>query len=290
MVDRIGGGCPIDQASFNRVGPGWAPDTRVERADYDLHLAFDKPPPQAPVRPAPPLPTESEVRDQLAAALKLKSASETALGRAQAAHDRAEHHVANCRQKCADYVDLDDAIAGAMVDALRCDAGRVSADMTEEHEVALSDRAMAQAELAAAESALTTFRAEYAQASKAQGDAVAAVEALIIRVLAYEAERLALHHEQALAMAVSLRPVLVGFDYFATPRRGVVTGPLLAKVWSGIDRSMFARQVAQPIWTLWRNAADQLRADPHATITLALPEVAPVVSPLLAQRETEEAA
>jgi hypothetical protein len=226
-----------------------------------------QPPPQA--TPAPPPPTEQELREQLAAASRLKSESETALGRAQAAHDRAEHHVAKCRQRAASYVGLDDAIAASMVEALRCDAGRVSADLTEEQELAIGDREKARAELTAAENALNVFRAEYAQASSAHGDAARAVDMLIACVLATHAEAIAVEHEALGARAQMLRGVMISFDRFATPY-GAPIPNVLRHVYTQIDRSAFARVTDT---AAWRAAADALRADPQAEVTIALPEV-----------------
>jgi hypothetical protein len=287
------GGVPgyVERAELNRVGPGWS-DDRVERhPDYDLHLPlvdtrFDMTPP--PITPAP-LPNEQELRGQLAEALRIKSECETMAGRAQAAHDRAERHVERCKGRVAEYAGLDSAIAASTVEALRCDEGRMSPDMTEEQEIAIGDRELARAELTAAESALTTFRSEYAEAAEALGTASETADLLIAKVLVFEAERLALAHEEAMATATMLRGVLIGFDRFRTPQRGVGIPPLLGRVYGGIDQNTFARQVATTTWQLWRTAADQLRADPQATVTLALPEPGRVSSPLL-EAQTKEAA
>jgi hypothetical protein len=260
----------IDRAEVNRVGEGWAHSDRVERPDYTLHLPFDKVPPQPPITPQPQ-PTQAEVREQLGRAIEAQRAAGETLERAEAAHERTEAHLAKCQQRAAQYAGLDQAIAAATIEALRCDAGRLSPDLTEEHELAIDDRARASAELAAAETALATFRAEHAEASAAYGNAAKAADALIARVLAHIAEAIAIEHEGLLERAKMLRGVMVGFDRFATPYH-VPIPPTLGRVYGGTDRQAFARQVDA---SMWRDAADRLRADPTATVSVTLFELLP---------------
>jgi hypothetical protein len=267
-------GIGLDRAEVNRVGEGWAHSDRVERPDYTLNLPFDKVPPRRVVV-SPPQPSESELREQLAAAIEAQRTAGETLERAEAAHERAEQHKTRCQQRAAEYAGLDETIAAATIEALRCDAGRLSPDMSEAHELAIDDRARAHAELQAAGTALATFLAERAQASEAYGTASTATDVLVARVLAHTAaEALAVEHEAHLARAATIRTTLVAFDHYRTGRGGssVVMPPTLQRVWGQIDRQAFGYRQDQSAWLA---AADALRADPHCAVTLASPEPQP---------------
>jgi hypothetical protein len=274
-IDRVGS--PHDMGSHVNL-----PVSVRHDATLNLPLEWHRGGPNVPIPsppvPPPPAPTEQELRARLGEALALKRERENEFARIEAAHDRALQRQAKCPTKFADYATLDQSIAEAAITALRCSTGVMSADLSEEHETAIADRELVRAELTAADTAVSTFFAERAVAAKALGDATQAVDVLIARVLTHTAEDVARQVEAAQAHLDALRDLLVGLDRFTTPLRNasVVIQPCTARVYASTDRRHFAKLIdIGP----WRAAADALRADADAVVTITLPEV-----------QTEEAA
>jgi hypothetical protein len=272
-LDRVG-----SAADYSSVGP-------TTRYDSTLHLPLStllEVPgmlPPAPILPTPPVPTEAQLRDQLVAALAVQHGRETELARAAAAHQRAIDHHERCTRRLAEYAGLSDAIAQSVIGALRCSPGVLNTDLSEEHEQALTDRTTAEAELDAAGTALNTFRSEWAEASQAAGDATRQVETLITKVLGHPAEQVAARYQELLAEIETVRNTLIAFDHFRTRRGASAIGAPIAvqRVWSTLDPSVFARR--QDL-SAWNAAADALRADAYAEVT---------IEPIAVQPATEAA-
>jgi hypothetical protein len=210
----------------------------------------------------PPL-SETELRERLAVAVAAKRDADDAAQRAVAAHERAELHREKCVRALADYAGLDETLAAVVVEALRCDAGRLSPDMSEEHELALADRARARAELAAADSAVATFLGERATAASRAGNATREAERCALAVLAMVAQCIAVQHNALLSDAAVLRERLAGFDRIATAGGGATPQAVISVLRD--NHVNLARKIDSTAWTA---ARDALLADPMATVAI----------------------
>jgi hypothetical protein len=272
---------PLARAEVNYVGDGWlspggkaAPGTNVGLGVTATQQQAMYPP--SPTPPPPP-PTEAELRAKLADALDAQKATDEAARQAEAAHERAEQHLSKCQQRVAQYLGLDDIIAAATVDALRSGAtGR--AELSEKHELALTDRERARTEMQAAERAVATFRQERAAAAQAAGDAIKLVDLLVAKVLAFTAGSIADAARIKLAEVEAARRTLIAYDKMATPLR-IPSPPAIYAVTGVAD----AREVFISDVTPWTRAADALRADPHANVSVEIPPaiVQPIPGPMI---------
>jgi hypothetical protein len=284
--ERIGPGSGVDRVGGPQDVGNISPDTTVRHDDtlhMPLSLHISGPgvlPPAPPPAPTPPAPSELELRAQLALAIETKHERENEFARAEAAHERAERHLARCRQRAAEYAGLSEVITRNTVEALRCSAGMLDPLIDEETELALNDRTKSQEELAAAQSAVSTFLHERAQAAQALGDASRQVDVAVARILAFPAEQLAREYEALQERAKVICAALVTFDsMIATPNKVAVPASVRI-VYNGIDENQFVRLLASPLSALWRDAAAALRNDPTAQVELALPDAPPSPPPL----------
>jgi hypothetical protein len=266
----------VDRAEVNIVEHGLfasAQPHQSERRDTALHHALQAPAWAIEVAPppAPPPPSESDLREQLELALTVQEDADAVLQAAEQAHQRAEEHRQTCQRLVADHFGLDSEIAAAVAGALRSgtDANAVRSVFAER----LAEREVARVELAAAEAAVTTLRNERADASQKAGAAARAVDGLAARVLAFHAEAIAQQARESQAEVVRRRKALLGFDRMAV---GYVIG-LSPAVRAVIGETSNQDLIAADVQA-WRRAADVLKADPDAVVTVALPE--PVLPPL----------
>jgi hypothetical protein len=282
--ERIGPSSGVDRVgSGNDVGPDRSVTARHDPTFHEplaWHISGHGVLPPAPQPPPAPTPTEDELREELAATIEAKRERECEFARAESAHERAELHLAKCTRQLAEFADLDAVIAEATVTALRCDAGRLSAGLSEEMELCLADRERARTELTAAKSAASIFLHERAAAAQALGTASRNVDVLVARILAFEAEALAATYEAVQAKAKVICAALVSFDAaIATPSKITVPGAVRG-VYNGIDSNEFVRLLNSELRTVWRTAADALRDDPGHVVELALPDAPPAPPPL----------
>ena len=281
--DKLDHRAPFERAEVNRVGPGWdIGDMRVERLDRTTNLPFEPVPatqPQAlPVRPS-----DEQLRRQLQAAIDARAIANEKMQRAEAAHERAEFHLQKCQRRLAEFATLDEEIAANTLEALRCDAGRLSPDLSEEMELRIADREKARTEAAAAEHAAAVLLAERAEASSAAGETAKAVERVMCAVLNSTAEGIAVHFFASMREAERCMRSLAGFGKFVTGRSGMLPG-LVRDVLLAEPRDMRV-----PVSALggvdtsaWLRAGDRLKADVEATISMddLLPAAAPQRPPV----------
>jgi hypothetical protein len=255
----------IERVDVNRIGD-WS-QTYAE-PPLSTSLPLSVPGGNAPAAPrqieAPIPPTEEELRERLAVAITAKQTADETLRRAEAAHERAEHHHEKCKRRLALYAGLDETIAEATITALRCSAGVLSPDLNEEQELALADRDHARAELAAAARAVAVLLEERAAASRAAGDAGRVARSAADRVLSIEAERIAERHVELVIQAARLRGVLFAFDRLVT---GSGIGiPQSVKQVLGSNATEFLQKRDGGPWTA---ARDALLTDPMADVEIA---------------------
>jgi hypothetical protein len=260
-VDRVGS--PGDTGPMN-VGVNVRHDpTLVIPLAHALRVPGMPEAPPEPLPPPPAPPTEQELRQQLGEALDAQHAAEATLRRAESAHERAERNLTRCQTAMASFASLDTEIAASVVEALRCDAGRLSPELSETHELRIADRERARTELVAAEAALIQFRAERAEASAACGDATRAAQVLAARVLSHLADRLAREHDDLIAQARLRRAALFGYERMTTATKVGIS--MQVRNVLGTDAHEFARQHDSSAW--WA-AHTALLADPQATVTI----------------------
>jgi hypothetical protein len=264
MMDAI----PIARAEINRVGAGWDGPTRAEAvAPLALPLTVPGGLPEAVAPPPPPPPTEAELRERLSLARAFKHAATETLKRAEAAHQRAEVHRENCARSLANYAHLDAAIAEHTIQALRCDAGRLDPSLSDEAEVALAERDSLRAQLTAADTALSTFRRELAEASQRAGDAARDADRAAVKVLACTAERLAQKHADAVRETTRLFELLASFDRVTGTRGSSLPRSVRSVLVDALPdpRGNLMRKLDTSMWT---TGIEQLLADPLAIIEL----------------------
>jgi hypothetical protein len=245
---------------------------QFERADPTLHHvlqpAWAQPTPEPPA-PAPP--GEPELRAQLQAALAAQREADITAQQAELAHERAEQHVTRCRQRVADFVDVDAELVEVTAAALR---GGTDPALPEALAVRIETRDRARAELTAAEQVLSTLRNERAAATRATGDATKVVDTLAVRLLSFTAEAIAGEWRTLQAEAARRRTALLGFDRLLAGR--LLPMPLSVRTALG---EITGRDVASADVAPWRRGMEALRADPEAA-TVEI-ELAPVVLPPL---------
>jgi hypothetical protein len=264
--DKIDHRAQFERAEINRTGPGWSDTSRTERLDHTLNLPFE---PVPPVERLPPgvRPSDAELRQQLQIALDAQKIADDNLQRAGAVHERAEHHLQKCQRRFAEFATLDDEIAETTLEALRCDAGRLSPDLSEEMERRLIERERARTEMAAADHAAKVLLAERAEASASAGDAAKATGRVVCAVLSSTAQGIAVSFYAAMQEAERCVRSLAAFDMYAGIQGGVLPG-LVRGVLLSEPRDMRVPASALGNMSLdaWRRAGDALRADPHAAL------------------------
>jgi hypothetical protein len=251
----------LARAEVRHVGPGW---DLPSRAASGVNIAFDTPPGPQPSSPSAPQPTEAELRDRLREAVERQSKAADAAEKAHTAHERAMVHVAKCRQALAGHIALDQEIAEHTLASLKED---VDPKLPDDLAAKLIARDRAKTDLLAAEGALAALTRELAQASQTAGDAAKEVDILVTKVLAFTAEAIAGDHARLLAEAAARRKALHAYDRIATARK--VGLPF------AVQHALNASDVdgfRSPDLTPWQQAERELHADPHATITITLPE------------------
>jgi hypothetical protein len=178
----------------------------------------------------------------------------------------------------ADFIGLDEEIAGSVIAALRADAGKVPLDLSDAHELRLSDRERARTEAAVAEHAVTAFTRERATAGTALGDATRAVDVLAMQVLSHKAEALAERSALLKSEQWNIAATLNAYDRIASGAKQ----SLPHRVYTAINDAGAAGQRPSPDdLAQWSAALDALRADASAepTITLSPAVVPPLSSP-----------
>jgi hypothetical protein len=217
-----------------------------------------------PARPLPAPPTEVELRAELEQAIGRRREADAALHETEALHERGQRHVARCRTALSRYATLNMEIEDYTIDALREGDGR--AELPEELRTKLNERGVAEIQLIAAERAAQNILRERAVASKAAGDAAKKIEALSVRVLAFEAERLAQRHAELQARAAAIRKSLAGFDRLATSHK--VGLPFAVQhALSGDSYALYAPDLAP-----WMEMEARLRENAMAEVEIRLRE------------------
>jgi hypothetical protein len=269
---------PFERAEINRVGPGWNQyDLRTDRQDQSLNLPFESLPPAEP-QPLPARPSDAELRQQLQIALDAQKIVEQTLSRAEAAHERAVHHVEKCQRRLAEYATLASELVEHKVTALKCDVGRLDVDLPDGLRRRIADRDLSRSDLQAAEDAAAFLTKELAQAASEAGDAAKAVAALSCAVLNSTAEGIAVHYFASLREAERCVKTLTAFDMYSTGRGGTLPG-LVLEVLMGEPKDLRvpASALAGVSTDAWRRAGDTLKADPAAV--LAMDDLLPAASP-----------
>jgi hypothetical protein len=127
--------------------------------------------------------TEADLRKQLQHAIDAQRDADENLRRAAAVDERAEHHFQKCQRRLAEFLTLEGDIAANTLEALRCDASRLSPDLSEEMEQRLIERERTRTEAAAADHAVKVLLAERAEASAKAGDAAKTAKRVACAVL-----------------------------------------------------------------------------------------------------------
>jgi hypothetical protein len=171
-----------------------------------------------------------------------------------------------------------------MASALR--AGTDPARVRDAHQVKLVERAQAEVEAKAAETAAATLLVEMADASARADTAARAVEKLIVRVLGFAADRQGEECRELQAEMNRRKISLLGYDRLATPHN-VFTSQAARLALGEVTAQDAYRADVVP----WRRAADALRADPQAEIAIDLPplKVAALPVPVLSFGQVERA-
>jgi hypothetical protein len=217
--------------------------------------------------PLPVRPSETELRRQLQHAVDAQRIADENLRRAEAAHERAEHHLQKCQSRVAEFLTLDEEIAANTLEALRCDAGRLSPDLSEEMEQRLIERERARTEAAAADHAVKVALAERAEASAKAKDAAKAAKRVACAVLNTVAEAIAVSFHASMQEAACRARALAGFNMLAGMCGGVLSGLVHGVL---IDDPRDMRVPVSGLGGLnldpWRRALDTLLTDPQAVI------------------------
>ena len=244
---------PLPQAEVNRIGPGWADQSRrADRVDPVLHL-HPLPSPPPPVVPLRPVPSPNELRGALAQALaSMRSTTET-LADAEATVTRAAAHVAACRMRLAEFDGLDDEATRATIETLRSGSGRIDQD-DETIRRKRNERAVARDDLVAAEAAQKVLAGDVSFARSNAEAATQAAHRAAVAVLGCEASAMAERHDALLAEVATIREGLARFDRCATASGGTLPPSVLAVLRdprNGID---YARNVGKGEWQAKLNA------------------------------------
>jgi hypothetical protein len=157
-------------------------------------------------------PSEAELRNQLQHACDAQRQADENLRRAEAAHERAELHLQKSQQRLAEFATLDEEIAANTLEALRCDAGRLSPDLSEAMEQRLVAREKARTEAAAADHAEKVLLAERGEASAKAGDAAKAAKRVACAVLNTVAEGIAVSFYASMEKAGRCVRALIGLN------------------------------------------------------------------------------
>jgi hypothetical protein len=262
---NLDGRTQIARAEVNRSGD-WRTPSRMDMAlnpplgpPVASSSTWTPPPPK-------PVPSEAALRQQLADAITARSDATTTLQRAEAAHERAERQLQQCRKRLADVAVLHQEMTARTIAALR-DGKPVAAAMTEE----LPDQQRAQLEAQTAEQALVVFRQERASAAQRLGNLARSIDALVAQVLAHRAHDLARVCLELEAEIARRRVALLAFDRLATPARIPLTFEIQRVIGQTTSRPLRPDELQA-----WTDAAAQLREDAEAAVEIALPPLEPI--------------
>ena len=263
---------PLPQATVNRTGPGW--NSGATRDDGVVYHPLTIPiagagTPQL-TEPAPPAPSEDQLRGALQRAITAKAFSDDQLSRAEGTADRAAAYVAQCRARLASYDGLDDAITAATIAALQSETGKPDPDGELHHQQAAREAARG-----AVQAAERVARVLVEALTDARADAERAVQAArkaAVGVAAIEAERLAEHVIALEDEAKRTREAVYGFDRIAVAAGQRLPPASRAVVWSGGDDGHTMRRVDSSAWLA---AINQLLADATAAVSIEIPEPTP---------------
>jgi hypothetical protein len=221
----------------------------------------DRPPPVV-MPPAPAPPTEAEARRVLAERQQVKREADAALQAAEAAYLRARQHLALCIDDAAGFDTLDAEIAAFTAAQLRSGEGRPRHDHDETHRARIAARDQARAALSTARAAEATLATELDAARTAATDAASPHEFAVGNVLLCEAAKVGLRYLDALHQTNTLAATTVGvWDALAGASGFVMPRPVEAAIaFAGLNRVSAVEQ--------WKRAADQLRADASAVVTI----------------------
>jgi hypothetical protein len=271
-IDRVG---DFDRAMPVTVRhlPGYdLPPGTAERAEAITNtplqvFAPGELPPAEP-RPAPPAPTEAELRERLGELIELRKVADADLTSAEAAHQRASQHLADCRNAHAGFENLDSSIASYVASALR--DGRddpLPADLRLKRE----RRMQAWDALEAAQRAYAQLDGELAQARGEAAQAARAARKMALSIMAHEAVAVAERYGSLEALQGRLVELLVSFDRVSTPSGILPPGAVLDVLRSDL-RGRDARRVDP---APWQTVLDKLLADPDASVAVAPPDLEP---------------
>jgi hypothetical protein len=253
----------FDRPVVNRIGEGWGTSYAEPPLTTSLPLSVPGALPPAEPRqidtPTPP-PTETELREHLADAIAAKTMADEVLRRAEAAHDRAEHHRETCTRTLAGFAGLADEITAHVTEALRCDIGRVDPSIDEETELRIGDRAKAEVEMAAAERAASTLLGERATAAQRVGECDVAMKRAAAAVIAIAAEAMAMRIVAMEEEVAQMREALFGFNTVHN-NSGNPLPPTVRRLFA--DGRRFLKPVDGAPWI---TARDALLVNPQAVV------------------------
>lgn len=263
---RLGPGLQIARAETTRVGAGWSDvGQRVERADPTSYLPLAVAPTgleAPPEAPAPPPPTEAELRTTLSACIASKQFADDRLVEAVATAERAAKHVAACRERLEGFASLDAEAEAALIEALR-DAGRGDPDGGPLRQRRI-ERGIAADDLAAAERAASVLNGAMIDARADADAATVACRRAAVAVCGITAETLAQRTIDLADETERVREVVRGYDQISA---GV--GALPPTVFQVLVDSPRLARVADT--APWLDACTALMADATATVTIPVP-------------------
>jgi hypothetical protein len=259
---------PLARAEVNVITHGTAPAAhQFDRADPVTHYPLGFVQPRSEPRPAPPPPTEQELRAKLAQALERMDAADSALDDARGAHEQAQTHLQTCQRRAGEFATLDVEVGAATTSALR--AGKDVADVRDAFAEKLDQKASAAVELKAAQAAVTTLLAEMESASARAGNATREVDTLVAKVLAFPAEAMAREVLECRGQIDRRVSCLLGFDKLTVSTKQFLAPTARYVVGDNVSPQQVFRANMKP----WADAAAALRADPQVAITIELPRL-----------------
>jgi hypothetical protein len=260
-------------AEFVRyVGPGW--DAVAGRKEAVESHTYEPLPPAIPIaQPAgppqepPPRPTDLELRDRLKTALGAEQESGIALEHAAEAHQRATALVQQRRAEVEVFANLDGEIDEFTISALRGDG---KADLPDELRQKRADRDHAVAALASAERAQQKLAADLTVARSQRDARSRATHSALVPLLARKAEGYAAQIHDCEAEIKRLEQLLLGFERICDSPAHMPES--VRGFWfTTLQNRIGTAEHLKP----WDDAAQQLRADPDAEVTIADPEPPP---------------
>jgi hypothetical protein len=218
------------------------------------------PEPKPYMPPPEPQPlSEPEARRLLGERQKAKHEADGVLSAAEAAYQRAAQHLAGCTEALASFATLEAEIVAATTAQLRSGDG---VELDELFRDKIAARGQAHAALTPARAAEQQLATELATSRKAAADAATGVERAIRDVLFSHAAVIGARYLERLAEVSALAATCAGCRAVLGTPSGVVPPAMKAAIAEAGTRTSAHAQ--------WRAAADALRRDPSAEVTITM--------------------